>query len=272
MLVLLTLLPILIGPVITVLVVIYVLRLVARAKRGEPMFKAPTKSTFRGVAFTVALGVSLFLGFVGAAVAGALLPRTVMFAADMACPGGMKHDSFNYSYKPGQRGTAQVFTCELPGQAPRDITGVTFVYAGLSFSAAALLLLLVFWSIVSPLLGRLFNRDSDAWTTTFAGGPTGSGPGGAINDIITSALASARTRTVSESASVYVNGQRVNLDPEGESAVRQGVADAFAAVPHAQDHQRNLGDRLKELEELYRTGTINRDEYEAARARMLAEL
>jgi len=249
MLVLLTLLPVLIGPIITVLVVIYVLRVVARTKRGEPMFKAPTKSAFRGVAFTVALGVSLFLGFVGAAVAGALLPRTVIFAADMACPGGVRHDSFNYSYKPGQRGTAQVFTCELPGQAPRDITGVTFVYAGLSFSAAALVLLLIFWSLVSPLLGRLFKRDSDAWATTFAGGPTGSGPGGANNDIITSALASARTRTVSESGGVFVNGQRVNPDPAGESAVRQGVANAFGAVPHAQQPQRNLGDRFRELEE-----------------------
>lgn len=36
---------------------------------------------------------------------------------------GVQHDSYAYSYRPGNHGTAQVFTCQLPGAAPKDISG-----------------------------------------------------------------------------------------------------------------------------------------------------
>lgn len=223
---LLTLLPFLIGPAITLLVFLILFRARARVARGEPAVKVPAKAALRGFAFLAATLMSLWFGFVGAAVIGAVAPRAVMFAADMACPGGVKHDSFDYLYKPGQRGTSQVYMCELPGQAPKEITGRTFVYAGLSFSAAALVFLLVAWAFVKPLLARFWHRIRNASTANMGVPPWSGG----------------------------------------------SMSEAFGQQPQRPQAQRSMSERLKALEELYRGGTINREEYDAARARLLSEI
>lgn len=267
---LLTLLPFLLGPAITLLVVLYFFRVRARVARGEPAIKVPGKAAIRGFAFLAVTLLSLWFGFVGAAIIGAVAPQAVMFAADMACPGGVKHDSFDYSYKPGQRGTSQVFRCELPGQAPKEITGLTFVYAGLSFSAAVLVLLLLSWAFVKPLLARFWRRFRNGSTSSMSG-PPGSGAGGSVSDLLASVLAAARTGTRT-STTMFVNGQRVNLGAGDQDAVRHTVAEAFDEQPQRPQTERSLSERLKALEELYRAGTINRDEYDAARARLLSEI
>lgn len=268
----LTLLPVLIGPVITVVVLIFVFRVRARAMRGEPGIRAPRRRSIMGLALAGVVGTSLFFGFVGAAMIGALAPRSIMFAAEMACPGGVQHNSFSYSYKPGQRGTSQVFRCEFPGQSPTDITGLTFVYAGLSFSAAALIVLLTLWALIWQRLTAFFNRVRPLGPTASGGKPDPES-GASISDLITSVMETAAGRAQrTQTTSVYVNGQRVALDPNDDAAVRQTVADAFGEQPHEPQPHRSLGERLKELEELYRAGTINRSEYDDGRARLLSEI
>ncbi len=89
-----------------------------------------------GVAF-----LSLFFGFVGAAVLGAVAPGTVAFAADMACDGTVDHSTYSYSYRPGQRGTSQVWTCTSASGEETQIVGKTYVYASLVFSAGSAVVL-----------------------------------------------------------------------------------------------------------------------------------
>lgn len=88
-----------------------------------------------------AVGISLFLGFVGAAVLTALAPRTVAFAAELACDGTMNHSSTAYQYKPGQRGTLQEWTCTAASGETTRIVGPTYLYASLTFSAGSFVLL-----------------------------------------------------------------------------------------------------------------------------------
>lgn len=269
---LLTLLPFLIGPVITLVVFIFVFRVSARVMRGEPAIRAPRRRTIMGFVLAGVVVASLFFGFVGAAIIGALAPRSVMFAADMACPGGVQHNSYDYSYKPGQRGTSQEFRCDLPGQASTDITGTTFVYAGLSFSAAALIVLLVLWALLWPRVTAFFNRLRTGGAFAASGKPDADSDA-SVSDLITSVMGAVATRAKrTQTASVFVNGERVDLSPNDEAAVHRTVADAFGAEPHEPRPHRSLSERLQELEALYRAGTISRSEYDEGRARLLSEI
>src|SRR5690606_33497036 len=84
---------------------------------------------------------SLFLGFVGAAVLGAVAPGTVGFAAELACAGTVDHTTERYSYKPGQSGTSQEWTCTSATGESTRIVGPTYVYAALVFSAGSVAVL-----------------------------------------------------------------------------------------------------------------------------------
>lgn len=97
--------------------------------------------------------VSLFSGFVGAAILGAVAPGTVGFAAELACDGTVDHYFYGYSYKPGQSGTSQEWTCTSASGEKERIVGMTFVYAGLVFSAGAAVALGVL-VIAAWLIGR----------------------------------------------------------------------------------------------------------------------
>jgi len=98
------------------------------------------------------LSISLFLGFVGGAVLAAVAPNTVGFAAELACAGVVEHTSQAYSYKPGQSGITQEWTCTSAGGETKRIVGPTYVYAAIVFSAgvAAVLgvLAVVGWSLL----------------------------------------------------------------------------------------------------------------------------
>lgn len=244
-------LPQLVSLVVFLLVGVVLYRVWRRSVRGEPLFRAPRRGAVWGVVVVALLGVSLFTGFVGAAVIGALAPRSVMFAADMACPGVVSHDSVGYSYKPGQRGVAQVFTCTVAGEE-RDIILATFGYAGLTFSAAAFAVLLLLAVTVGPrlpgllrfALGRLSARSADV-----AGA---------------AAMASVVTDAMKEAAAGLAAG--------AGAAPPRAAATASATPTGGGSAGRGLGERLRELEELYRAGSITRAEYETARARLLAEL
>ncbi len=278
--VLLILLPFLIGPVITIVVIVLVLRAKGRLARGEPTFSKPSKRTLFGFGFLSALGFSLFTGFVSAAVLGAVVPQTVGFAAEMACPGQVSHDSYNYSYKPGQHGTAQQFTCLVPGQAPQEITGKTFVYAGLSFSAGALVLIALLWSFVGRFVrGFLGGRFTSQQAATLFG-PDVPGSGGVAAELIESVLGKLRSNAPGEAATtVYVNGKQVNLASGETHDLNRSIAAALGAaggaegaVGEPEPAERTVGERLRKLEELYRSGLVHREEYDAARERILKEI
>ncbi len=274
----LTLLPLLIGPIITITVIVFVLSAKRRVARGEPVLHAPTKQTVRIWAVLAALGFSLFVGFVGAAVIGAVFPKSVMFAADMACAGTVSHDSFDYSYKPGQHGTSQEFECLVPGQEPQRIVGKTFLFAGLTFSGGAFVVMLIALAMLGNLVHRFFGgRFSGGSDTQNPSGPT---TGGNLGSVIDGFLANARTRGQSDgSTTVLVNGKQVNLAPSEAGALYRSISATVAAAGGAQpqggqpvNDERSIAERLQEVEELYRSGAINRDEYEVARERVLGEI
>lgn len=100
------------------------------------------------------LGLGLFLGFVGAAVIGATAPQTIAFAAEMACDGTVDHETLAYSYKPGQRGTSQEWTCTTASGESTRIVGITYLYAALVFSAGSVALLVGLCVLVWVFLWR----------------------------------------------------------------------------------------------------------------------
>lgn len=102
------------------------------------------------------LGISLFCGFVGAAVLGAVAPGTIGFAAELACAGTVDHSTYSYSYKPGQRGTSQVWTCTAATGETTPIVGRTYVYAALTFSAGSAVVLGLLGAVAWGFLRRLF--------------------------------------------------------------------------------------------------------------------
>jgi hypothetical protein len=106
------------------------------------------------VATVLVLGASLFLGFVGAAVLAGVAPTTVGFAADLACAGVVEHTSQAYSYKPGQSGISQEWTCTSAGGETQRIVGLTYVYAAAIFSAGIAAVLGVLAAVGWLLLKR----------------------------------------------------------------------------------------------------------------------
>lgn len=228
---LLFLLPSLLIPLIVLVIAGMAIRAWRRAATGEGGFRAPGKGTVTGVVIAVLLGISLFWGVVAAAVIGAVAPKTVLFAAEMACAGTVTHESVGYSYKPGQQGVAQLFTCTIDGER-RNIILPTFLYAGLTFSAGVFVVLLLLAAFLGPRLRTL--------------------------------LSALRGRVTERTGPAFAGAG---------STVDAWAAPHFAteaAQQPAAEH--GIGERLRELEELYRSGAVTRAEYEAARAKLLSEL
>lgn len=174
---------------------------------------------------------------------------------------------------------ARLLRLLLPARKPRHSAGVhvpaarcgsqgyfggTFLYAGLRFSAAALVL-------VKPRLGRFYNRPR-GFQPPPIGGPPGPDSGGSNGDLVTTALASARQGLRTETTTMHVNGKRVDLDTDEQPAVRQVVADGMGGESSDPEPQRSIGERLQESEVLYRAGRIIRAEHAAGRARIISEI
>ena len=100
------------------------------------------------------LGTGLFLGFVGAAVIGATAPRTIAFAAEIACDGNVDHETLSYRYLTGESGTSQEWTCVSASGESERIVGITYLYAALVFSAGSVVLLGVLGLLVWVFLWR----------------------------------------------------------------------------------------------------------------------
>lgn len=243
-----------------------------RAYLRDP--RVPARRIVATALLVALLGLSLFAGFVGAAIIGAVAPSTVAFANGMACRGGTpSHASYDYSYKPGQRGTAQVFSCQQPDGSVRDATGATFVYAGATFSAGALVLLTLLVLVGWPILRRMLKRLINSPRIVGVAGPDGTVPNPwSASDLqdLTDALTrgipkippSASTRGSSE-------GARSDTSTGGDG---RWDATTGASGTNVGPDARTVAERLEEVERLYRNGLLNRSEYEAARAKIIAEL
>ncbi|MCO5174289.1 MAG: hypothetical protein M9914_08855 [Trueperaceae bacterium] len=242
-----------------------------------------SKPTWKIGILLVLVGVALFIGYVGAAVIGAVAPGTVAFANDMACGGGTAlHHSYGYSYKPGQTGVSQVFSCQLPDGTIEDVTLQTFLYAGLVFSGGAFVVLALLALTVLPALGRALRRRIGGRLDDFMA-PTGVGATGAFGGLDIQGIydrASARKAQSSSATPVFVNGKQVDLDPEAQANLYRTVASVAGAAGDRDERAtagskadgRTVAERLEEVERLYRDGRLTRTEYDAVRTRILADL
>lgn len=245
------------------------------------------RTPLKVIGFVALIGVALFCGFVGAAVVGAVFPRSVAFANAMACKGGTaQHDSYNYSYKPGQQGVSQVFSCVMPDGEIKTVTLRTFLYAGLVFSGGAFVVLALLAATVLPALGRGLGNGwrrrtgqrFDEFMET-AGVSTAGGFAGIDLQETLERSRQAKGRSAS-TTTVFVNGKQVDLDPEAKADLFRSVAGVAAAAtdPHngatadPKAGGRTVAERLEEVEKLYREGHLSRAEYDAVRARILADI
>lgn len=231
----------------------------------------------------VLVGVALFIGYVGAAIVGAVAPGTVAFANGMACQDGTAlHDSYGYSYKPGQSGVSQVFSCQLPDGTVENVTLQTFLYAGLVFSGGAFVVLALLALTVLPALGRALRRRIGGRLDDFMA-PAGVGATSAFGGLDVQGIydmARARKAQSSSSTTVFVNGKQVDLDPEAQADLYRTVASVTAAAGDGNERAtadpkadgRTVAERLDEVERLYRDGRLTRAEYDAVRTRILTDL
>lgn len=242
-------------PLVVFLVVFLVLRRAWVIARSDAPAQG-AKQLAGLIAVLVWVVASLFTGFVGAAIIGALAPGTVGFAAELACAGTVRHSSFDYSYKPGQAGTSQEWTCTSANGTTERIVGKTFVYAGAVFSAGAAVLLgvlgLLGWRLVRGFWRRLTAGGAGAGPRW----PFPGGPGSPKLDGIVSKFGSSEDPS---GPAVYVNGRPVGAGVPPAASTSSGT-------------HRSVAERLEEIEKLYRERLLTREEYEAARAHVVAEL
>lgn len=88
------------------------------------------------------IAICIFTGAMIASVGGAFYPPVVGIAAPHVCNGTADLLSQDYSYRPGQSGTAHNFLCTDTDGEQRDVTWPAFVAATLFYSAISLLLAL----------------------------------------------------------------------------------------------------------------------------------
>ncbi len=242
-------------PLVIYLVVFLVLRRVWVIARSDAPAKG-AKQLAGVIAVLVWVGASLFTGFVGAAIIGALAPGTIGFAAELACDGTVRHSSFDYSYKPGQAGTSQEWTCTPANGTTERIVGKTFVYAGAVFSAGTAVLLgvlgLLGWRLVRGFWRRRTAGGAGAW-------PRWPFPDGPSSPNLDAILSKFRSSEATNRPAVYVNGRPVGAGVPPAASTSSGT-------------RRSVAERLEEIEKLYRERHLTREEYEAARAHVVAEL
>lgn len=242
------------------------------------------RTPLKVIGFVMLVGVALFCGFVGAAVVGAVFPRSVAFANAMACQGGTaQHDSYGYSYKPGQYGVNQVFSCVMPDGEVKTVTLRTFLYAGLVFSGGAFVVLGLLAATLLPALGRtlggMWSRRTGQRFDEFMETAGVNTTGGIDLQEILDRSRQAKGRSAS-TTTVFVNGKQVDLDPEAKADLFRSVAGvaAAAADPHngatadPEAGGRTVAEHLEEVEKLYREGHLSRAEYDAVRERILADI
>lgn len=193
------------------------------------------------------LGMSLFIGFVGVAVTGALAPNAVRFGGALACSGTVVSESTQYSYKPGQHGVAREFYCLADDGTTQAITGRTFVYSSLLVAAAALVVLTLLFLFVRGSLRRRFSFVSTA-TQPFTVTPSGQVMGGG---------------RLGEQFEEFLSRSQVVATDKAENNRSSAAAGSGRT---------NTEERLAILERLYRSGQVTLQEYNAKRAEILADL
>ena len=148
-------------PLIVGVMLLIVLRRRLLGAAGVPRAEGQrTRTSAMAIVLAWLTGLGLFLGFVGAAVIGATAPKTIAFAAEMACDGTVDHETLAYSYKPGQRGTSQEWTCTTASGESTRIVGITYLYAALVFSAGSVALLVGLCLLVWVFLWRRIPKEA----------------------------------------------------------------------------------------------------------------
>jgi hypothetical protein len=136
-----------------ILIIPLVLIMVGRAvqRRGG---RQPGPAARFGCAMLLVVPVCAFCGIMVAAVGGALHPPVITVAAPYVCDGMIETQSQDYSYRPGQQGTAHnVFCSEADGNR-RDITLRTFGAASLYYTLIILAAAVVLGGLLRLLKPR----------------------------------------------------------------------------------------------------------------------
>ncbi len=180
--------------------------------------------------------VSLFAGLMMATAGGALYPPIVTVAAPFACKGEVETVSQRYSYKPGQQGIARQIFCRQADGKREEMTirviGYAFLLYSLGFFVVGLLPTI-------PLLVWLNRRTA--------------GLEERAGQAVSHWQAQAASRMNKPIVIDLRNGERVVTSPAGEP-----VAD--------------IGERLRQLQQLLEEGLITQQDYETKKAELLSQL
>lgn len=232
---------------------------------------------------------SLFIGLMIATAGGAVYPPLIKVAAPFVCEGEFVVESRRYSRGPGHTGVQRNFFCvNSQTGARQEVTlyavFIAFlVYSGIIFGAGLLVIVpLVF------ILGKLGKRGAGGtqtgWPQNFAPNlRPASGPG-----------AAPRSTAITQTKIIF-NGREYKsadeMPPEARAAYEQamsvftdadrnGIPDIFEGKinpaarpsPPPSGESADPAERLRKLKELFDSGLITEQEYEAKRAEILSQM
>jgi hypothetical protein len=189
--------------------------------------------------------VSLFIGLMIATAGGALHPPLLTVAASVLCDGDMDISSQNYSYRPGQRGTAYTMRCEREGRV-EEVSLRAIGVSTLIYGAGAWVLL--------TLLNLRSKRQQDENPNEGLAAGISSGFGGRVSadDLIAAFTQKMKKGTGSP---VTFNLRSFTTTSSGETPSGGDVAS-----------------RLKQLKALRDQGLISAQDYESRKQDILNEL
>ncbi|MGB3275184.1 MAG: SHOCT domain-containing protein [Castellaniella sp.] len=189
--------------------------------------------------------VSLFIGLMIATAGGALHPPLLTVAASVLCDGDMDISSQNYSYRPGQRGTAYTMRCEREGRV-EEVSLRAIGVSTLIYGAGAWVLL--------TLLNLRSKRQQDENPNEGLAAGISSGFGGRVSadDLIAAFTQKMKKGTGSP---VTFNLRSFTTTSSGETLSGGDVAS-----------------RLKQLKALRDQGLISAQDYESRKQDILNEL
>lgn len=187
--------------------------------------------------------IGLFIGLMIATAGGALHPPLLTVAAPVLCDGDMDISSRNYSYKPGQSGTAHTIRCEREGRV-QEVTLRAIGVSTLIYGAGA-------WVLLTLLYLRS-KRQQDENPT--AGLSSGFGGRVSADDLI-----AAFTQKMKKST-----GSPVTFDLRSFTTPSSGGTSAPTGGDTAA--------RLRQLKALRDQGLISAQDYESRKQEILDEL
>ncbi len=238
----------------------------------------------------VLLAISLFIGLMIATAGGAVYPPLIKVAAPFVCEDEFVIESSRYSRGPGHSGVERKFFCvDAPTGARQEVTLYAVFIAFLVYSAMVFAAAL---AVLTPLSFIMFRSAKKTAERITAGLPKTQTPGARPSS---ASPAAAPRKPAATQARIIFNGREyANADempPEARAAYEQamsvfadadrnGVPDIFEGAgtnPASRPAQATGGsadpaERLRKLKELFDTGLITKEEYEAKRGEILSQM